>query len=169
MEKKKSETNVNTPLLKTKKYTYGMVCELMDKKNFRKQFEGEVRRDGNAILGKLRRSSLNELASIFGSKVADPGKTPSDAFCVDGQFRLTPEQIEGMPDPLGVLIIAAYRQAMSQLFTQGGTSDFARVADCTKLQIYDPDPKNGLKVVVVIQFHIWYASTVDGMEPRRAN
>lgn len=168
-EETKPDASPKKPVLKTKTYTKDEVQTLMDEKNFWKQFEGETRKDGNATLGKLRRESLIELASLFASKVVDPKMTPPDAFCVDGEFNLTPEQIDGLFDPLGVVILAAGRQALRQLFQLGGTSDFARFADCAKLQVYDPDPANELKVKIVLQFHIWYATTVDGFEPRRAN
>ena len=151
-----------------KTYTKEAVQELMDKKEFWKQFDGFDCDDG-VTLGKLRRSSLIEVAGAFSAKVVDEERTPKDAFHVDGSFRLTPEQIDGFPDPLGLIIIAAARQALKQLFRYGGSSDFARFADCTKLQIYDPDPEDGMSVRIVLQFHIWYASTVDGFEPRRAN
>jgi hypothetical protein len=155
--------------MENKKYTKSEVLALMEEKNFRKQF-GKFRKDTDGVmLGTVRTESMKELVALFGSKLCSPEATPKDAFAVDGVFCLEPKHIEAFPDPLGLLIMTSARQALRQLFKVGGTSDYARFADCTKLQVYPPDENDALKVKVCLQFHIWYASTRNGLEPVRSN
>lgn len=152
----------------TRKYrrfdTIESILELLDEKNVWKQFV-DLEEVNGVYRGTLRRSSLDEIATLIGAKTVNKENVSIDTYKLNGKFTLRPSQMSSHNDLLGYTLTMAAKQSLKQLQRWGGEPEYARFVDWTEISIEPVKNGEEYDLVLKVQFMIWFALTKSGMAP----